>query len=248
MFIRVFGGDILTIRPIDIARRLNISTSSLRHYEDWGMIPKVERSASGYRIYTDEHVAYFECIRTMAEGFGIWLTAEVLKKVMAKDADTAFWIVNEAQSSLHNEKLISEKTLQSIKQVNPLLLNLKCERDYLTINEISKETGIPITTIRHWEKIGLIAVPRNEENSYRIFSNNHIRQILVIHALKTSMYSYTYSLDGIKEIIQELDFNDTEKLGKIAYDFQKHLDQINRHQVRGVYQLYSLCKKLKLVD
>jgi hypothetical protein len=61
------------------------------------------------------------------------------------------------------------------------------------------------------------------------------------------MYSYTYSLDGIKEIIQELDFYDTEKLSKIANDFQKHLDQINRSQVRGVYQLYSLCKKLGLV-
>lgn len=238
----------MTIRPIDIARRLNISTSSLRHYEDWGMIPKVERSASGYRIYTDEHVAYFECIRALTEGFGIWLTSEVLKKVMAKDADAAFWIVNEAQSSLHNEKLISEKTMQSIKQSNAQLPNSNCERDYLTINEISKETGIPVTTIRHWEKVGLITVPRNEENRYRLFSKNHIRQILVIHALKTSMYSYTYSLDGIKKIIQELDFNDIDKLNKIAIDFQKHLDQINRYQIRGVYQLYSLCMKLGLVS
>lgn len=238
----------MPIRPIDIARRLNISTSSLRHYEDWGMIPKVERSASGYRIYTDEHVAYFECIRAMAEGFGIWLIAEVLKKVMAKDADFAFWLVNEAQSSLHNEKLIAEKTLQSIKEASAPLLTSNCKRDYLTINEVSKETGIPVTTIRHWEKVGLVSMPRNEENRYRLFSKNHIRQILVIHALKTSMYSYTYSLDGTKEIIQELDFNDTEKLTRIANDFQKHLDQINRYQIRGVYQLYSLCMKLGLVS
>lgn len=237
----------MAIRPIDIARKLNISTSSLRHYEEWGMIPKVERSASGYRIYTDEHVAYFECIRAMADGFGIWLIAEVLRKVMAKDADSAFWLVNEAQSSLHNEKLISEKTMQSIKEARAPLLNSNDKRDYLTINEISKETGIPISTIRHWEKVRLITMPRNEENRYRLFNKNHIRQILVIHALKTSLYSYTYSLDGIKEIIQELDYNDTEKLSKIANDFQKHLDQINRHQIRGVYQLYSLCKNLGLV-
>lgn len=166
---------------------------------------------------------------------------------MVKDADSAFWLVNEAQSGLHNEKLISEKTMQSIKEAKVPLLKSNDKRDYLTINEISKETGIPATTIRHWEKVGLIAMPRNEENKYRLFNKNHIRQILVIHALKTSMYSYTYSLDGIKEIIQELDFNDTEKLNKIANDFQKHLDQINRYQVRGVYQLYSLCKKLGLV-
>jgi DNA-binding transcriptional MerR regulator len=248
MFGISYGGVILAIRPIDIARKLNISTSSLRHYEEWGMIPKVERSASGYRIYTNEHVAYFECIRAMADGFGIWIVGEVLKKVMAKDVDSAFWLTNQAQSSLHNEKIISEKTMQNIKEASAPLLSQNDEREYLTINEISKETGIPITTIRHWEKVGLITTPRNKENKYRLFYKNHIRQILVIHALKTSMYSYTYSLDGIKKIIQELDFNDTEKLSKIANDFQKHLNQINHHQVRGVHQLYTLCKKLKLVD
>lgn len=238
----------MAIRPIDIARKLNISTSSLRHYEEWEMIPKVNRSASGYRIYTDEHVAYFECIRAMAEGFGIRIVAEVLKRVMAKDVDSAFWIANEAQSSLHNEKKICEKTMQKIEEASAPILSQNDKREHLTINEISNETGIKVTTIRHWEKVGLISAPRNKENKYRQFNKNHIRQILVIHALKTSMYSYTYSLVGIKNIIQELDFNDTEKLSKIANDFQKHLDQINRHQVRGVYQLYSLCKKLKLVD
>lgn len=237
----------MTIRPIDIARKLNISTSSLRHYEDWGMIPKVERSSSGYRIYTEEHVAYFECIRAMADGFGIWLIAEVLKKVMVKDVDSAFWLVNEAQASLHKEKIISEKTMLSIKEASTPLLNQNDKREYLTINEISKETGIPVTTIRHWEKIGLIIIPRSKENRYRLFNKNHVRQILVIHALRTSLYSYTYSLDGIKEIIQELNYNDYEKLSKIANDFQKHLDQINRYQVRGVHQLYYLCKKLDLV-
>ena len=232
------------MRPIDIARKLNISTSSLRHYEDWGMIPKVERSASGYRIYTDEHVAYFECIRGMAEGFGISLIAEVLKKVMLKDVDSAFWIVNEAQSNLHKEKLIAEKTMQSIKDLIDPNLESNCERDYLTITGVSKETGIPVTTIRHWEKVGLISTPRNDENGYRLFNKNHIRQILVIHALKSSMYSYIYSLDGIKEIIQDLDFNDTDKLNIIANDFHKHLNQINSNQIRGIYQLYSLCMKL----
>ncbi|MBC8014162.1 MAG: MerR family transcriptional regulator [Sporomusaceae bacterium] len=237
----------MAIRPIDIARKLNISTSSLRHYEDWGMIPKVERSASGYRIYTDEHVAYFECIRAMANGFGIWLIAEVLKKVMAKDVDSAFWLVNKAQSSLHNEKIICEKTMLSIEETSAPLLSQNDKREYLTINEISKETGIPVTTIRHWEKVGLITTPRNKENRYRLFNKNHILQILVIHALKTSLYSYPYSLDGIKKIIQELDYNNVEKVSKIANDFQKHLDQINRYQMRGVQYLYGLCEKLGLV-
>ena len=38
----------MNYRPIDIARKLNISTSTLRIYEDMGIIPPVKRSDSGY--------------------------------------------------------------------------------------------------------------------------------------------------------------------------------------------------------
>lgn len=55
----------MKLRPIDIARKLNISTSTLRHYESWGMLPPVQRSASGYRIYTEEHAAY-------SSALGLW--------------------------------------------------------------------------------------------------------------------------------------------------------------------------------
>lgn len=207
------------------------------------MLPPVERSKKGYRIYTQEHVAYFECIRGMADGFGIGLTTNVLKKIQNKEFDAGFWLVNEAQAALQTEKAIAEKTMKNILGQDTPLLDLD-KKGYLTIHEISKETNIPITTIRHWEKVGLITVSRDRDNKYRLYNKNHIRQILVIHALKTSMFSYTYSLDGIKKIIQELDYNDVEKVSKIAADFQKHLDQINNDQMRGVYSLYGLCRKI----
>jgi DNA-binding transcriptional MerR regulator len=231
----------VTLRPADIARKLNISTSSLRHYEEWGLIPPVERSAKGYRVYTELHVAYFECIRAMSDGFGLQLTAEVLKNIQTNCIAFAFWLVNEAQSSLRNEKIISEKTLKSLEK--PLL----AQGGPLTMNEISKETGIPTTTIRYWEKVGLLTIPRDNDNNYRIFNQNHIRQIRVIHALKTSPYTYTYSLNGIKEIIRELNCGDIDKIRKISTDYQIHLDRMNLLQMKGVRYLYRLCEKLKVV-
>ncbi|MDQ0061584.1 MerR family transcriptional regulator [Paenibacillus harenae] len=87
------------------------------------------------------------------------------------------------------------------------------------MNEISKETGIPTTTIRYWEKVGLLTIPRDNENKYRILNQNHIRQIRVIHALKSSSYVYTYSLNGIKEIIRELNVGDIDKIRKISTDY-----------------------------
>lgn len=61
-------------RPIDIARKLNISTSTLRIYEDIGIIPPVKRTDSGYRIFTQIHLDYFMCIRKMVKGYSLEFT------------------------------------------------------------------------------------------------------------------------------------------------------------------------------
>ncbi|GAE05615.1 transcriptional regulator, MerR family [Paenibacillus sp. JCM 10914] len=39
-------------KPIEIAKELHISTSALRHYESWGVVPAPERDKNGYRLYT----------------------------------------------------------------------------------------------------------------------------------------------------------------------------------------------------
>lgn len=49
----------------EIAKKMNISTSPLGHYESWGLIHNVERAENGYRLYTKEHKAYFDCIRAL---------------------------------------------------------------------------------------------------------------------------------------------------------------------------------------
>src|SRR5690606_5077014 len=67
--------------------------------------PPVPRAANGYRVYTEEHVAYFECIRAMIPGFGIPITREVVRKLQKQEVDEALWLVNEQQALLHREKV-----------------------------------------------------------------------------------------------------------------------------------------------
>jgi len=59
------------MRPVDIARKLGISTTTLRKYEAFGLAPPVPRSRAGYRVYSDEHLAYFSCIREMLPAFSM---------------------------------------------------------------------------------------------------------------------------------------------------------------------------------
>lgn len=234
----------MTIRPIDIARKLNISTSALRHYEDWGIVPPIERAPNGYRIYTDEHIAYFECIRAMLPGYGMGLTSDTMRKLQRGEVDEVLWKVKEAQADLHREKTIADKTVQILETQALDNLDSKGKRKWMTIGEVSAETTIPSSAIRHWEKMGLLTIARDQENGYRKFNSTHLRQILLIRTLRSAVYS----LDVINQVIQEVDHNRVDQARKIARDSLQYLNQLNQDQFRGAHYLYRLCRQLKLIE
>ena len=233
------------MRPIDIARKLKISTTTLRSYEELGLLPPVVRYASGYRNYTDEHIAYFVCIREMLPGFTLVRIAQMLKEVMATRIEAALWLANKAQAELRQEKNISEKIMLHLIQKNEI--SVGTEAELFTINEVSLETGVPASTIRYWDKVGLIAVERATENNYRLFTAKHIRQILIIYALKFSLESidHKYSVDKVKEELKGFDYNDKNRIITLASDIERHLAIINRAQIKAIAALYQLCLQVE---
>lgn len=243
----------MSIRPIDIARRLGISTTTLRTYEELGLIPPVSRSKSGYRVFTNEHLAYYICIREMIVGFGLSNISKILKEVMAHNIDTALWMVNKHQVDLHGDKMISEKIMENLIYKSKSKVDMNTPYRLMTIHDISRETGVPSTTIRYWDKVGLIAAKRGKGNNYRMFTEEHIQEILTIYALKFSIYSnkYYYFVDRVKEELKEFDYNDKKRMITIANDINKYLDKVNRAQISGISALYHLCVQIengKFVD
>lgn len=46
----------------EVSKRMGIPSSTLRYYEDEGLLSEVERTPSGQRIYTDKHIGRLEVI------------------------------------------------------------------------------------------------------------------------------------------------------------------------------------------
>lgn len=232
----------MTMRPIDIARRLKISTTMLRHYEEFGIIPPVMRSQNGYRIYTGEHMAYFICIREMMQGFTLSEIAKMLKSVMENKHDEALWTANKAQSVLQNDKSICEQIrlrfLQKKKTAVP---------EEFTIDTVSRLTGINPSTIRYWDKVGLISASRCAANNYRTFTQTHIDEILIIQALKLNMRARgeKYAVEQVRREMHNLSFTDTGKISSIIAGIEKHLTALNRAQILSIYALYRLCTQIE---
>ncbi len=229
------------IRPIDIAKRLQISTSALRNYEEFGIVPPVQRGDNGYRLYTEVHVAYFECICAMSPGFGMGTTSDVMRLLIRGEIDDALWQVNDAMAALQHEKAMAEQTIRVLDTKELENLDARGRRKWMTIGEVSKETGLPPSAIRHWEKMGLIEVSRSDENGYRTFSPTQIRQILIIGTLRRAVWS----LDVIKRVISELDHNNLEQARQVARDSLQFMHHINRRRMRGIHYLHALIARIE---
>ena len=217
------------IKPIEIARRLNISTSALRHYEEWGIVPPPKRQPNGYRMYTEEHLAYFECIRAMNAGFGMRLVKQVMPLIQQGNITQALWIVNEAQANMYKEKVRADNTIQALDVEELERFSTLHKKEWYSIGEVAKEIDVPQTTIRHWEKEGLVEPSRNLENGYRQYNRADLRRLLIIRTLRSAVYS----LEVVGEVLDEIDQHSISHAKKIASDALQHMDYIIQQQLRA---------------
>lgn len=67
----------------------------------------------------------------------------------------------------------------------------------MTIKEVEKEVGITAKSIRLYESKGLIQIERDEKNSYRIFSEENVKQLKFIKIMRY----LDFSIQEIKELI-----------------------------------------------
>lgn len=224
------------MKGIEIARKLKISTSALRHYEAWGLIPKVERAANGYRNYTKEHEAYFECIRAMYAGFGMNLVREVMPLIINGDILNALWLINKAQVNLHAEREVAQRTVDMLdlkEMANTLKYGYK---NSFTIGELAKEANVSTSAIRHWEKEGLIRPERDKDSGFRIYSPSDIRKVFIIRTVQR----VAYSLDIVREVLSGIDNNSIAQIKQIAHESLQYIDKTLLEQVHGIGSLNNL--------
>src|SRR5258708_5010953 len=72
-------------RPVDLARAHGLSAQAVRNYEQAGMIPHAARTASGYRIYTDDHAGALGAYLGLVPGYGHRAAGEIMRSVLRGD-------------------------------------------------------------------------------------------------------------------------------------------------------------------
>ena len=103
----------------------------------------------------------------------------------------------------------------------------------MTVNEVSKLTGVSIRTLQYYDQIGLLNPAEYTESGYRLYDDaalEKLQQILLFRELE-------FPLKDIKEIINRSDFDK-----KKALEQQIGLLELKKEHIEN---LLNLCKYLK---
>ena len=203
------------LRTSDLARAVGIHPNTVRRYVDWGLIPPVERSPSGYRLFTQRHLDCLRLARMVyaapypGRGFCA-LGNEIIQCAVLEDWQSAL-------EKAHEHLLAVNAELEQANQAANLLehwaQNMRVDSDAetpLAIGEVSELLGVSIDIIRNAERNGLMTVPRNSYNNYRLFGKKEIERLRIIRMLSKAGYSHM----SILRMFIELDKGNTHDLKK----------------------------------
>ncbi|GIX42889.1 MAG: MerR family transcriptional regulator [Leptospiraceae bacterium] len=113
--------------------------------------------------------------------------------------------------------------------------------DMINIDQLSNYTKLSKSTIRYYEKLGLIQSFRNPENNYRLYKENAISELLCIKTLK----NLNFSLKEIKEIISYFRNEDTPQ-ENIYSIFYNKLSEIERDIQNLINKKINILELLKI--
>lgn len=225
------------MRTVDLARAVELSTQQVRDYEAGGFLPPVERSESGYRLYTERHLKALRTVRTMiSAGYRSQQVLEVMRAVHAGDLDTALALVDAHHAELDRLRRQAEQTLDAIRTAidgvaGPGERRPKC----LRIGEAARAVGVRASALRFWEQQDLLQPERDSRSGYRLYDRRQVRRLEVVVLLR----GMNYDFDAIRSVLDELAVGRPEPTLKAVEKRRNEISASSRACTKATAGLWS---------
>lgn len=168
------------------------SAQQVRDLEARGVIPVAARSPSGYRRFSAEHIRSLRAYRDLAYAVGPVEARRAMRDIRLQPRDQAAALIcgfharlnaerEQALSARHALESINEEATTDAKPV---------EDDSMTITELSQALGVRASTLRFWEKVGLVAPDRvaTRAGTARRYTLTAIREARITAVLRAGGY------------------------------------------------------------
>lgn len=177
----------------EVAREAGVHPNTVRLYEEWGFIPPVPRSASGYRLFSRRHLDHMRLARTALHGG--WPGRNIRKSALELVRRAASGDLGGAlEQAYHHLALVQAERAQAEAAADLLerwarggAVDATPQR--LRIGQAARRLGVTTDMLRNWERNGLIRVPRDSKNRYRLYGAAEMGRLRVIRMLNRAGYS-----------------------------------------------------------
>lgn len=197
------------LRTIDLARVVGISVQQVRNYEAAGLLPPTSRSKSGYRLYTQHHLAALKTARSLVSGYG-WPRVPVIMQALHRgNLGAALATIDARHAELASKRRECEQTLDALyaltEQSAPEQSFHHTQR--LRIGEAARQVGVRVSALHFWEQQGLLRPQRDQSSRYRLYDEHQMRRLRVVVLLREAGYDFNV----IHSVLDELAAGRPEK-------------------------------------
>lgn len=236
-----------------IAEIVGLHPNTVRMYEEWGLIPKPERKANGYRIYTDIHIKQFRLARKALQI--VVLQAGLRKRIIEAIKLSAQYRFDEAIELVEEYIRIARTETENAKEAAEICEKLSRQEpqdDGIVYNrsQVAKELGLTIDTIRNWEMNGLLTVKR-KQNGYRVYDSNDINRLKIIRSLRCANYSLSAILRMLKKYDRGMDKSDILDILNTPEDDEDIISACDKlvgsleNAIKNAYEVISIITEIK---
>jgi DNA-binding transcriptional MerR regulator len=180
------------LRTHDLALAGHISVQQVRNYEANGLIPQAQRSPSGYRLYTQQHLAALKTVQSMVRGYGWPRTSAIMQAIHQGDLSAALATIDERHAELANKRFQVERTLTALRTLDAGSASLQSSShpQRFRVGEAAKQVGVRVSALHFWEQQGLLHPVREQYSRYRLYDEHQMRRLRVVVLLRDAGYPF----------------------------------------------------------
>lgn len=180
------------LTTVAVARAAGVHPNTVRLYEQWGFLPPIPRDPrNNYRRFTPQHVAQMRLARTALQWpypGGKEPVLALVRRAAAGDLGGALEHAYHYLAQIQAARARAEAAATLLERWAQGIPADTTSRP-LRIGEVATLLGLSRDILRNWERDGLVDVPRDPRNRYRLYYAAGIARLRVIRMLREAGYS-----------------------------------------------------------
>ncbi|GAB4205668.1 MAG: MerR family transcriptional regulator [Roseiflexaceae bacterium] len=197
------------LRTKDLAEALGVSVQQVRNYEAAGFLPPVERSPSGYRRYTRQHLAALISARQLIGGYGWGAAQQIMQALHNGQLAQALALVDEHHAELAGMRgqLAQTEAALGLLSSEPPTAAPAHSPERLRVGVAARLVGVRVSALRFWEQQGLLAPIREPGSRYRLYDARQLRRLRIVVLLRQANHDFA----SIRTTLDELEAGQPER-------------------------------------